>query len=105
MRPAESVVDPHFYVLLDPVNYTGGYVFARWQIGQRLFVGARYDNMQDPEQYGTTLAAGSGVLEWFPSEFSKLVAQYERVNQRGEATNRLLLQASFSVGPHKPHPF
>lgn len=88
-----------------PNDYTGSYVFARWQLSQRLFLGGRYDNVQDPEQFGATMTAGSAVLEWFPSEFSKLVAQYERVNQRGEATNRILLQASFSVGPHKPHPF
>lgn len=87
-------------------DYTGGYVFARWQLSQRLYLGGRYDNVQDPMAAGATLTAGSAVLEWFPSEFSKLVASYERVNQ-GSATglDRLLLQAVFSVGPHKPHPF
>jgi len=87
-------------------NYTGGYVFARWQLSQRLYLGGRYDNVQDPMAAGAALTAGSAVLEWFPSEFSKLVASYERVNQ-GSALglDRLLLQAVFSVGPHKPHPF
>lgn len=87
-------------------NYNGGYVFARYQIGRRLFVGGRYDNIQDPFFDGHTLIAGSGYLEFYPSEFSKLAVGYERLNQpflTGE--NRLLVQASFALGPHRPHPF
>ena len=52
-------------------------LFARYQTGQRSFLGARYDWLQDPERDGRTLNAGSVYLEWFPSEFSKLVAGYE----------------------------
>jgi hypothetical protein len=71
-----------------------------------LFVGSRYDYMQDPEQAGRTFNAGSGYLEWFPSEFSKLVAGYERRDVPVDAgKDRILLQASFALGPHKPHPF
>lgn len=87
-------------------NYTGGYAFARYQLGQRLFVGGRYDQIQDPTAGGRTLTAGSGYLEWFPSEFSKFVAGYERLNPAtGDGVNRILFQASFALGPHKPHPF
>ena len=87
-------------------DFTGAYGFARWQLTRRLHLGGRYDWLQDPELGGETLMAGSGYLEWFPSEFSKLVAGFERVMPKGlEATNRLLLQATFAVGPHRPHPF
>ena len=87
-------------------DFTGGYVFARWQLSQRLYLGGRFDSVQDPLAAGASLTAGSGVLEWFPSEFSKLVASYERLNQAGTSgIDRLLLQAVFAVGPHKPHPF
>jgi hypothetical protein len=62
--------------------------------------------MEDPELGGETFTAGSGYLEWFPSEFSKLMVAYERTMPTGiTATNRILLQASFAIGPHKPHPF
>jgi hypothetical protein len=45
-------------------------------------------------------------LEWYPSEFSKLAAGYEAVMNSGyDLQNRLLVQATFSLGPHKPHPF
>jgi hypothetical protein len=87
-------------------DFTGAYVFARWQTSQRSFIGSRYDFLQDQENDGRTLNAGSVYLEWFPSEFSKLVAGYEAVSPSGGTLlNRLLLQASFALGPHKPHPF
>ena len=90
-------------------DFTGAYVFARWQVTTRGFIGARYDWVQDPldpDGLARNLRAGSGYFEWFPSEFSKLVAAYERYNAPGlEGTNRILLQASFALGPHKPHPF
>ena len=95
-----------FSISLTAVFLPAGYVFARYQIGQRLFLGGRYDYVQDPTADGRTMTAGSGYLEWFPSEFSKLVAAYERFMPPGaDAVNRILLQASFALGPHKPHPF
>jgi hypothetical protein len=87
-------------------DFTGAYVFARYQTSRRAFLGARYDYLQDPQNDGRTLNAGSVYLELFPSEFSKLVAGYEAVSPSGgTVTNRLLFQATFALGPHKPHPF
>jgi hypothetical protein len=87
-------------------DFTGGYVFARYQITRRGFLGSRFDSFQDDVAAGKTTSAISGYLEFFPSEFSKLVAGYERYSPAGgSATNRILLQASFALGPHKPHPF
>ena len=88
-------------------EFDGGYAFARWQLTRRTFVGARYDWLQDPQGDGDTFGAASGYVTWFPSEFSKLVAGYERVmpGAGADSENRVLLQATFSVGPHRPHPF
>ncbi|HEX8245762.1 MAG TPA: hypothetical protein VF541_19775, partial [Longimicrobium sp.] len=87
-------------------GFTGAYGFARYQITQRTFLGARYDWLQDPAYNGDATNAASGYLEFFPSEFSKLSAGYERfMPPRGDAINRILLQATFALGPHKPHPF
>jgi hypothetical protein len=100
----ERISDPLFAGPLDDFN--GAYAFARWQLTRRLHLGGRYDWLEDPELGGATLTAGSGYLEWFPSEFSKLVAAFERAMPTGAAaTNRFLLQATFAVGPHRPHPF
>jgi hypothetical protein len=97
-------------------DFTGAYGFARYQLTRRLFLGGRYDWLQDPEKDGETLSAASGILEFFPSEFSKLAVSYERLlpssahealmsQDELDGRNRILLQASFALGPHKPHPF
>ena len=87
-------------------DYTGAYLFGRYQTSQRSFLGARGDWVQDEQNDGRTLRAGSVYFEMFPSEFSKLVAGYEALSpEGGTVTHRLLFQASFSLGPHKPHPF
>jgi hypothetical protein len=87
-------------------DFTGAYVFGRYQITRRLYLGARYDWLQNPLADGRTLNAGSGYLEWFPSEFSKLLAMYERRTLAdGPGENRILFQAAFALGPHRPHPF
>ena len=105
-HPTVLLTDVPPTAVLPGHDYNGGYVFVRWQIGQRLFIGGRFDDVQDPLEDGRTLLAGSGYLEWFPSEFSKLVAGYERWHPTiFAATNRILFQASFALGPHKPHPF
>lgn len=86
--------------------FNGAYIFARYQTGQRTYIGSRYDAVQDPELGGRTLQAGSVYFEWFPSEFTKLLGGYELTKPDGsEHVNRLLVQAVFSLGPHKPHPF
>ena len=88
-------------------DFDGGYAFARWQLTRRTFIAGRYDQLQDIDAGGQTFGAVSGYLTWFPSEFAKLVAGYEHLMPAGDArsVNRILLQATFSVGPHRPHPF
>jgi hypothetical protein len=87
-------------------DFSGGYLFARYQLTRRGYIGARFDAFQDEAANGRTSTAASGYLQWFPSEFSKLMAAYERYSPaEGSATNRILLQATFALGPHRPHPF
>jgi hypothetical protein len=87
-------------------SFSGAFAFARYQTSRRTFVGARYDWVEDPEADGEALNAASAYLEFFPSEFSKLIASYERFDPgEGDGVNRILLQAVFALGPHKPHPF
>ncbi len=88
-------------------SFDGAYAFARYQLSRRTYLGARYDWLEDPESNGEKLTAASGYLTFFPSEFSKLVAGFERMMPGAglEATNRLIVQATFALGPHRPHPF
>jgi hypothetical protein len=103
--PVDPVAGAPSYVGPDR-DFTGAYVFGRYQLTRRLYLGLRYDRVQDPEADGGTLNAGSGYLEWFPSEFTKLLAMYERRTLAdGPGENRILFQAAFALGPHRPHPF
>ncbi|MGH7662807.1 MAG: hypothetical protein ACRENI_00690 [Gemmatimonadaceae bacterium] len=87
-------------------NFEGAYVFARYQLDRRWFIGARYDWLEEPERAGEVLKAVSGYLQLHPSEFSKLVAGVERLMpERDDPINRLLLQMTIAIGPHRPHPF
>jgi hypothetical protein len=87
-------------------GFSGAYLFGRYQVGRRSFVGARGDWIEDPEADGEPLRAASVFVQFFPSEFSKFVLGFERTMPSGQqATNRLLLQSTFAVGPHRPHPF
>jgi hypothetical protein len=87
--------------------FTAAYLFGRYQISRRGYVGGRVDLLQDPAFGGGQTNVVAGVYEYFPSEFSKLIAQFERVMPPGATTavNRILFQASFALGPHRPHPF
>jgi len=87
-------------------NYAGGYLFSRYQLSRRTYLGARYDWVSDPAADGNRLRAASGYWQFFPSEFSKILVGYERVSPPGEsAYGRIMVQATFALGPHKPHPF
>jgi hypothetical protein len=87
-------------------SFDGAYLFARYQLSRRGHLGVRGDLVEDPEADGRTLSAASAYYEFFPSEFSKLLAGYERVWRQGQAgENRLVVQATFALGPHRPHPF
>jgi hypothetical protein len=87
-------------------DLTGLYVFGRYQISRRGYIGARFDSVEDPEFDGERTTAFSGMWQFYPSEFSKIVAKFERVSPKSfEAFNRFILQATFALGPHKPHPF
>jgi hypothetical protein len=93
-------------------DVTGAYVFGRYQTSQRTFLGGRYDYVQSYDASAADFHAASLYFEFFPSEFSKLVAGYERILNggtqsgfAGDRLDRILVQASFALGPHKPHPF
>lgn len=87
-------------------NFLGAYALARYQLTRRTYLGARYDWVQDPEAGGAALHAGTLQYQFLPSEFSKIVLAVERQQWKGQGgLTRLLLQTTFAIGPHRPHPF
>jgi hypothetical protein len=85
---------------------TGGYLLGRFEVSRGFFLVARGDYVENAFTDDESLSAGSGYVEYRPSAFTKFVAGYERVSRTGvEGANRLLLQASFTLGAHPSHPF
>jgi hypothetical protein len=87
-------------------NFNGAYIFSRYQLSRRGYLGARGDFLQDPESDGDNLTAASAYYEFYPSEFSKILAGYERLWPAASTSQgRFIIQATFALGPHRPHPF
>jgi len=89
----------------------GAFVFGQWQLSRRAHVGARWDYVEVPEEEvlegePASVSAGQVLLRVFPTEFSQLRLAYERQRpDGGQALDRLLFQATFALGPHRPHAF
>ena len=89
----------------------GVYQFRRqWRVGLRwselqsddpgvLLAGTVYDPLgQDPQH-------SSAMIDWSPSEFSRLRLQYNRDESRPVSEDQWLLQYTMSVGAHGAHRF
>jgi hypothetical protein len=84
----------------------GYYVSGDYQFARRWFAGIRFDGAD--RAYDSTLhdSGGSGVLTYWPSEFSQIRAQYRHTAYAiGPAANEFLFQFQFSIGAHGAHPF
>ncbi len=84
----------------------GGYIGARYQLTRRLFVGARYDYVELLEGPSDHEWALSPYLVWWQSEWVRLRAEWRRhsVPLAGglrDSSDGLVLQAVWSMGPHK----
>ena len=106
-RPSLPAGAPPLAIYLGPTdNLTGAYAFARWQLTRRLFLGGRFDWVEAETGAERDFAAASGYLQIFPSEFSKIMLGFEHLRpDAGDRVNRLLLQTTIAIGPHRPHPF
>jgi hypothetical protein len=84
----------------------GTYVAADYQFARRWFAGLRVDYAGRPTAPDLKDKGASGLLTYWPSEFSQIRGQYRRTNYaEGETANEFLLQFLFSIGAHGAHPF
>lgn len=84
----------------------GAFAFGQWQLTRRTHVGARYDYVEGIEEAEGETTAGQVLLRFFPTEFSQIRAAYERrAPEHGDAIDRVLLQTTFALGPHRPHAY
>ncbi len=91
---------------IDDESHFGGYADLIWRYARRWRVGVRYDwfYFQD---FSYELSA---MLEFSPSEFSRIRLQYAHDRSRELNANRIqvheiVLQINLSIGAHGAHPF
>ena len=95
----------------DGLYVQGIYQINRWRVG------ARYDLLDlfkkdyilagNQTDFGNRPWRASGMLEFNPTEFSRLRLQYnhDMSARDGRANNELVLQLLFAIGAHGAHPF
>jgi hypothetical protein len=104
---------------IDDIGYqgdqTGWYLQGLWQFAQGWRVGLRYDLVDadngssldgtELETPGRSSKRSSAMLDWSPSEFSRLRLQYTDDRVLPESDKQWLLQYIISVGAHGAHRF
>ncbi|MDH3451442.1 MAG: hypothetical protein OEN20_03410 [Gammaproteobacteria bacterium] len=101
--------------LLYDGDQTGWYLQGIWQFAPRWRVGLRHDRVDadngavfagtELEDPGRSSNRSSLMLDWSPSEFSRLRMQYTDDRVLADTDRQFLLQYIMSVGAHGAHEF
>ena len=84
----------------------GYYASADYQFARRWFAGVRVDSSDRADNSTLRDKGVSGVLTFWPSEFSQIRGQLRHTRYAGDITaNELLFQFLFSIGAHGAHTF
>ena len=97
----------------------GWYAQATWKFARSWGTGIRYD-MLDSDNKGSepgvldeaglvsnghTPKRASVMVEWVPSEYSRIRLQYNRDDSYQVSDDQVYLQYTFSIGSHGAHAF
>jgi hypothetical protein len=96
-----------------PTSFNGGdqasfgyYASADYQFARRWFSGIRFDSSDRAVDSTLRDNGVSGVLTFWPSEFSQVRGQLRHTHYaEGATANELLFQFLFSIGAHGAHTF
>jgi hypothetical protein len=81
----------------------GAYVFAQWQLSRRMFVGGRYDWVEEVSA-SRNFSAVAAQVRFSPNDLSKLLLAVERVRPgTSDSYNRLLIQVAVGAGTPRRH--
>jgi hypothetical protein len=92
------------------INTSGFFVFADYQFFKTYSIGARYDWTESPYSRDDRARGAAVFLGYYPVEETlglRLQYQHTWTEMPGvtQGINAIALQALFSLGPHKAHPF
>jgi hypothetical protein len=89
----------------------GLYSDAEYRVNRRWTLGGRFDRSGRATNASLTDTGFSGILTYWPSEFSQIRGQYryghlwDVPNDRFTNANEFLFQFLFVMGAHGAHPF
>jgi len=84
----------------------GAYGYLEYQFARRWTAGTRLDLSDRALDPSIRDKAGSFLLSYAPSEFSKIRGQFRHTRLgEGQRNNEFLFQFLFSIGAHAAHPF
>ena len=89
----------------------GMYTHAEYRLNRRWTIGARFDRSGRADNAALTDSGFSGILTYWPSEFSQIRGQYryghlfDTTTSRYDNANEFLFQFLFVMGAHGAHPF
>ncbi|NNM35257.1 MAG: hypothetical protein HKO53_19435 [Gemmatimonadetes bacterium] len=83
------------------VSAMGAYALADFRFAEQWIVGSRFDWVESPVAPGETAWMLTPTLTWWQSEWVRLRAEYNLLDNPEGRTNQLLLQFTLSMGPHK----
>ena len=83
----------------------GHFASLAYELGKRIWAGARYDYVQLPDG-SDTLRALTGGLTLKMTEFQLVRLEYQTIDSNaGASRNQLVLQVQFVIGPHRAHKY
>jgi len=97
--------------LLATEHAFGMYANAEYRLNRRWTVGGRFDRSGRADNAALTDTGFSGILTYWPSEFSQIRGQYryghlfDPAASRYDNANEVLFQFLFVMGAHGAHPF
>ena len=89
----------------------GMYTHAEYRLNRRWTIGGRFDRSGHADHASLTDTGFSGILTYWPSEFSQIRGQYryghllDPATSRYDNANEFLFQFLFVMGAHGAHPF
>ncbi|MDP2884860.1 MAG: hypothetical protein Q8P51_07560 [Ignavibacteria bacterium] len=84
----------------------GIYSLVEYQLGQRWFVGARYDYSQYPDDGGRRDIAGAALLRFQPTEFQILALEYQYTDRNYDRSSQgIIFRIIFGIGSHAAHQY
>jgi hypothetical protein len=89
----------------------GMYAHAEYRLNRRWTVGGRFDRSGRAQNAALTDTGFSGILTYWPSEFSQIRGQYryghlfDTATSQYDNANEFLFQFIFVMGAHGAHPF